>query len=316
MTLAVAAVSAEALAAKVLIVRQAANDFADVKTGIQNALGTAHTVADYVIDGDTKYDAFKSKVNEEKPDLLVVMDNKAVKFAQELNTEADPKLKNMRGIATMGLNLKKVLAGSKTIAGVAYEVPAFTVITQFRYIVKQPIKNVMVIYRKSQFEGTVSEAQAQLKREGVNLIALDAESKGTDPKDLVSFIDDNLKDEVDGTKVDAIWVLSDNALMNKETFAPFWVTRAREMKVPFLCGIEKFASKDLDFCSYSASPQHKDLGQQVSEMIFAVLEEGRKPADIGVDYILSVSKLLNAERLEKTGLETVPDRLKDVKLAK
>ena len=81
------------------------------------------------------------------------MDNKSVNFAMRFNNSSDDYARKLRGVATMGLNLKKVLAENKNIAGVAYEVPAYLIITQFRYLVKAPISTILTIYRASEFQG-------------------------------------------------------------------------------------------------------------------------------------------------------------------
>ncbi|MCM8526156.1 MAG: hypothetical protein NE327_06540, partial [Lentisphaeraceae bacterium] len=72
---------------------------------------------------------------------------------------------------------------------------------------------------------------------------------------------------------------------------------------------------DMQFCAYAASPNHRDLGSQVTEMIFAIID-GSTPEEIGVEYILSVEKTANMAKMSDNKIETIPERMKDVKASK
>ena len=306
---------AAAFAGKLLVVRKDYDDFAMVKEGIQAEIRSAHQIVDFLVTDETKYETFAAKVREEKPDLLLLMDNISVALATRFNLESDDYAKKLKAVATMGLNLKKELKDSANLCGIAYEVPAFSIITQFRYLVVNPIKNVLVFYRKSEFAQTIEEAREQLARTGINLIALDAEAKGDSKDEIAKFLSDNLKEEVAGQKVDAVWVISDNGLLNEKTFGAIWVKRGRTFKIPFICGLEVFVSKKVNFCSYAAAPNHKDLGVQMATTALSILDEGQTPAQIGVEYILSVVKTVNLDKLHSLGLQIGPERMKDVKEA-
>lgn len=304
-----------AAAGKLLVVRKDYENFNLVKEGINAEIRSAHEAVDFLITDETSYETFAAKVRETKPDLLLIMDNISVAYATRFNQEPDEYAKNLKSVATMSLNLKKELKGSKNICGISYEVPAFSIISQFRYLVTNPIKNVLVFYRKSEFEQTIEEAREQLSRTGINLIALDAEANGDSKDAIVKYLSDHLKEEVNGTKIDAIWVISDNGLLNEKTFGAIWVKRGRTFKIPFICGLEVFVSKKVNFCSYAAAPNHRDLGLQVATQALSILDEGQTPEQVGVDYILSVVKTANLDKLRSLGLTISPERLKDVKEA-
>lgn len=308
------ALTAPASAAKLLVVRKGSRDFEDVSRSFRDAMGTAHTVVDYVIVNETSYPTFARKVRDEKPDLLVLMDNQAVSLAIKLNAEPDAWAKSLRGIATMALNLKKVLKGNRNICGIAYEAPALSLVTQFRYLTDAKIRNVLVVYRASEFSETVRDAQAQLAREGVSLVAVDADAALQDDE-LDELLEKSLAETVEGKPISAVWVVSDNALLTQSTFGPIWVERSNRLRLPFLCGIEKFASKPINLCAYAVSPNHADLGNQVAEVAFGILEDGRSPEDIGVEYIVSLQQTANRDKLRRLGLTPRSDRLNGVKVA-
>ena len=306
--------STPSLAAKILVVRKGSPDFTSVLDAVAAEVGKAHQIADMPIDAELDYEGFSQHVRAAKPDLLVLMDNQAVNLALRFNQEADAYARSLRGIATMGLNLKKVLSGNPRIAGVAYEVPALSVVTQFRFVTGTPLRRVLTIYRQQEFGDTIAQAKTQLQREGIELVAIDADGVGAD--DLKDFLGEKLSGSHGGKKVDAIWVQSDNALLTAETFGQVWVEKSRQLKLPFLCGIEKFAAKELDFCSFAASPDARDLGHQVAEMIFAVLDEHRSPGELGIEYILGVKETVNLAKLKSCGLDVRADRLQNVTILK
>ena len=307
-------VTSLANAGSILVVRKNGPAFLEVKEGVAVEIDGDHTLVDYIISEKTKYEAFVKKVKQTNPDLMLLMDNQAVTYGIKYNQDKNKKTKLVPGVAAMGLNLKKYLSDIRGMSGITYEVPGLTLITRFRYIVNQPLKRILTFYRGSEFSDLIADTKAQLKREKIELLAMDVEKEGKDKKSIVKFLDENLKETVNGKKVDGVLVLNDNALLNPETFGPIWVARAREFKVPFLCGIENFALRKLDFCTYAASPNHKALGQQVAEQILTIIEDGEE--DVGVEYILSVVQTLNLERAMKIGLKVNPATLGYVQLGR
>ena len=290
-----------AYAGKVLIVRKPSKHFLEVKNAITQEL-EGHTIIDFILEKNASYAAFKSMILVKRPDLMVLMDNTAVKMGIDLGKEDDPFLRSVPSVATMALNLNKLLKNNKKIAGVAYEVPGFTVITQFRQILTKPIKKVLVMYRKSEFADTIKDLKFRLGREKIELIALNAEAGGKNIESINQYLNDNISTKVGRNKIDAVLVLSDNIMLNKKSFGNIWLQKAKTIGIPFLCGIDRFVSREIDFCTYGASPNHVSLGEQVSELVLAVLEDGESPEDLGVEKIISVVKKLNLDKVMKLNL--------------
>lgn len=300
-TLAVAVQGPAAHAKNVVIVRKGLADFDEVKKAIAMKL-KSHKVVDIVLTKDASYEEFEKPLMAAKPDVIVVMDNKFINYAMRL-TE---KTKSLRGVATMGINLKKVLEGNKSLSGVAFEAPALQIVSKFRYIASKPVKTVLTVYQDD-FRGVVNDAKEQLARVGIKLVALKADTDDDD--DLKEFLEEAISEEtIKKEKADAIWVMTDSVLLSPELFAEVWVPRSKSLKVPFLCGVDKFASKEMDFCVYSASPNYKDLGYQVADMVQDVLDRGQAT---GVDYIVSVKRTINTEKLNRIGITVNQARLNE-----
>lgn len=297
----------------VLIVGSDSPAMQEVKRAVARDLGS-HQVENFTLKADTSYDQLKAELLRRKPRAVLLLDNRSVQLMQKLHKEKDSYLSQLPASATMALNLKHILEGETKISGIEYEAPAFSILTQFRRLVDIKLSRVLVIYRPSQFQKVFQEAQIQLAREGVQLIGLNAEAEGDDATAIARFIDKNLKEDHANDKVDAFLVLTDNKLLNNETFGPLWVSRARNMKIPFLCGIENFVSEKLRFCTFAAYPDHNDLAHQASEQIMAMIDDGVSPAEIGVDYLVSVKMAIDASRLNSMGLKLKEPLPVDIKI--
>ena len=287
-----------AVASTIGLVRQAGVEFEEVDKTVSEILGEDYSVKRFVLKKDSKYTQFLDFVKKEKPALVILMDNVAVNFGKKLAKESDKSLANIPTISAMGLNLKDQLKGQATMSGVAYEVPAFTILTNFRNLLADKrLINVLTIYRDDEFANMMTDAQKQLDREGINLIGVDASHvKGSQ---LNSFLNRHLSETYHGAKIDAILVMTDNILMNKSTFAPIWLKKARTLKVPFLCGVKNLAISKINFCSYASFPDHNELGDQVSQQVFAILEDESSPEEVGVEYILAVKQIANHQLLKQ-----------------
>ena len=300
-------------AEKILIFRQGSQNFEEVVKAVKMEIGDELEIVDQVLSKEAKYKVFHDKVRAEKPDLLLLLDNKAVNFAKKFNKEKDDYAKNLKGVAAMGLNLRKELKGNKNICAVEYEVPAYTLITSYRYIVEQKIENVLVFYRGSEHKEIIEDAKEQLKKEKINLKAMDAEEYGTSDEDVNFFLQRNMLREIYRKDIDLVWVISDSVMLNNDNFANLWVSAAKRNKVPFISGIKSFSLKEMQFCAYSASPNHQDLGAQIAEMLFTVID-GEEPEALGVEYILSVVKTANMDKLNDNDVSVKQDKMSDVKV--
>jgi ABC-type uncharacterized transport system substrate-binding protein len=271
-----------------------------------------HQHIDLLIQKNSEYEQFLAAIQKHRPDFLALLDNKAVNFMKRLEEEKPVGFASIQGAATMALNLRNILQDSKKICGIHYEVPAFTIITRFRSLLQKPITTVLAPYRASEFEWMMSEAKQQLQKEGIELIGVNVEADGRDTESINRMVEKTLGGEYGGRKIDAILVPTDNVILNREAFAKVWLQKARSLKVPFLCNIEKFTSKDFDFCTFAAYPDLVALGHQLAEQITEALENGSSVADLGVDYIIGVQETINLDRAKALGLPLRADRIDSI----
>ena len=113
----------------ILFIRNGESSFETVYKDMSKDL-THYKIKDFVLGDKDSFSDFASKVREISPDFMVLMDNKAVDYGIKLTQDSKSKL---TGLGLMALNLQKILKTNPSISGVAFEPPAYTLITQFRY---------------------------------------------------------------------------------------------------------------------------------------------------------------------------------------
>ncbi len=290
-----------ALASDILVFRSQEREFSVIYDLLKRDLGK-YSIDEIVVNSDYNYDKMRAAILAERPKSLILLDNKALHLAKQLRKEADTYLAKMQGVAGMGLNLKKELKDDPQFCGVAYEVPGYTLLTHFRKIYKKPLENVLVLYRKSVFQQEIEDSRRQLSLEKIGLIAVDVEAMGSDEASLIAAIDKGLSDEVSGKKIDAVWVIGDNGLINSKTFGNLWLARARKFSIPFLCGLQQFANPKLNFCSYAASPRDAGIVNQMVQMTLSLLEDHADPGELGVDYLLGTDRVINLKKIQDLNL--------------
>ena len=271
-----------------------------------------YLIKDWVIEDETGYEIFSARVKSDDPDFLILMDNKSIDFGKRWNLESPKKI---RGLGLMALNLISGLKGDKNIAGITFESPAYTLITQFRYFVDLPIKTVLVFYRKSVFSESIETARQQLKQEKITLEAVDVEQNGKNKEDIEKFITTKVDSYISQPeKYDVLWLMLDSRLLFKELFLNYWLPAARKTKIPFLTGLEPLVSSKMNFAAFAVIPNMQDLAGQAAQIVQRILEENESVSSIGVEQLISVNKILNKKRSKELGLKLREDRLSDLKL--
>ncbi|NRA63056.1 MAG: hypothetical protein HRU19_01165 [Pseudobacteriovorax sp.] len=296
------------LAKSILVVRKASENFEEVSDSFSQEASEDFIVNDYVINDRTTYNNFEKKVRSVNPNALIVMDNQAVSYTKEY-FKKNPKMR-IPTLATMALNLPKVLEKNSYIAGIRYEAPGFSVINSYNFLTAQPLKRVGVFYRKSQHDELIENTKRQLKRVKIELVAYNVEKKGRGKSRINSFLRKKFKRLSD---LDAIWVLADNVILNRRAFNKHW--KPLSEKIPLICPLKKFVTSETDLCVFSAFPSHTDLGSQLAGMFFAVVDGERSIQEIGVESIIAVEKLRNAKKMKNFNIQLNPKAAKQIPVA-
>lgn len=298
---------------KILFVRKGGASFEEV-TKKMTADMKKYDVEDFIITDQTPASDFNDKVKSVNPNLMVLMDNRSVDYGIKYNA-ASPK--KIPGVGLMGLNLQVVLKDNPNLAGVAFESPAYTLVTQFKHFTEVPIKNVLVFYRKSTFSEMVNQGRDQLKMENINLIAVDVEKNGKEKEKIAEFLKtEGAKILEDRSKYDAVWCLVDSVILTKDLMVGFWLPVMNANKVPLLTGVEPFVNPAMGFGVFAVTPNLADLAGQAGQIVERILDSNEAPGSIGVEQLISVDKVVNTKKADELGYKIKPEVASDAKMLK
>lgn len=293
---------------KILIFSKEQEDFNKLSEFLMKELGTGYDYAVVKIDKAATQESFEGSIKTADPKLIVLMDNQTVAMGKTY-FEKNPKSK-IKGVALMGLNYKKILKGNPNICGIAYEVSSFSLLTQFRNIRSdKKLKTVLTFYRSSQFSDSIQEAIDLAKMEKIDLVAIDVDKK----EDVLTYLKSEGAKEINSGKYDAVYVLLDSVLLEKKAFLEFWLPTAKEAKIPFLIGTEKFVNPNFDFAVFGLSPNLKELASQSAQMIESLMG-GDKCYKI--EDLVGVNGYWNLKKGDNLGISVDENAKSEVNLLK
>jgi hypothetical protein len=294
---------------KVLILSQEQEDFTKLSEYLTNEIHEGFDTKSVILPKATKYKDFEKTVNENTPDVLVVMDNQGVTLAKEYYSK-NPK-KKFPSVALMGLNFKSVLKNDPHLCGIAYEVPVFSMLTQFRLAKgDRKLNKVLTFYRGSQFGDVIKEAQELVKMENIELVAVDVE---TSKKPLLDYFKYDGRKLIESGQFDAVYVALDSVLLEKSIFLNFWLPAAKDTDVPFLIGADKFVNPSFDFAVFGMSPNLREMASQAAQMIES-LASGDKCQRI--EDLIGVNKFINEKKSKTLGVEIDENSRSEIKFLK
>ena len=182
----------------------------------------------------------------------------------------------------------KLYTNVQNSTGVAYEVSLLLSVTRLRSFVAAPIERVGVIYRRG-FQRYVREQAALAKSEEIEVVAVELPNDAS-PRDVADAESKLAK------RVDALWVLNDNALLTPEHIRDGWLPPLDEHPLPTIVGIPGLVTKDVPFGTFAVVPDLGALGVQAATLIYDVAHNGWQiPPGLGIEEPLSVRTILDLE---------------------
>lgn len=173
--------------------------------------------------------------------------------------------------------------------GIAYEVSLLLSATRLRSFVDAPVERVGVIHRKG-FRRYVRDQAALAKGEEIEVVAVEVpnDASAREIADALSNL---------ATRVDALWVLNDNALLTPEHIRDGWLPPLEERPLPTIVGIPGLVAKDVRFGTFAVVPDLGALGVQAATLIYDLADNGwQLPDGLGIEEPLSVRTVLDVER--------------------
>lgn len=300
---------------KVVFVRSEGEKFEEVAKSMAREMEKSYETSEIILKKDSDFEGFKSALQKQGPALLVLLENKSVDFALKYNASSSSGATKLKAVALLSLNLRHILKGVPEISGIAYEPSPFLLVTQFRYLTENPIKKVIVFFRKSLFQSNIDETAKQLKGEGIALKAIDVEQKGSSKAEILSFLEENVPKALkEAGRDEVLWVQLDSAIINQATFNKVWSPVVGQSKVPFISSVENLVDTSMHFCTFAVTPNFPDLVNQAMQQVDGILKDHQAPSTFGVEEAVSVNKIFNKTRAKEIQLKFQENRLSDVKV--
>lgn len=253
--------------------------------GLQAELAEDYDVVPRQLGPDASVDVLAQAIAEVAPSAVVLMNNPTLRLWRKWRAtvpSAPP------AVAVLTSFLRESSAGLSGVTGVLYEVPLVTSLVNLRALVGGKLVRVGVLHRPS-FRAFVEEQRARAAAEGFEVVGVEVESetRGAIRRGL-----ERLREE---ERVDALWVLNDNALLDRELIARGWLEGLRDNKVPVVVNVASLVSSKVQFGTFGVLPDHRALGAQAANMVSMLAERGWKVDGLDFELPVSVEKILDAD---------------------
>ena len=270
---------------------------------------------------EEEYEISKVMLNSEKPEEnitelekinpvgIVLMENKSLKVARKFQKESKI-LKSKPIFPVMALQLEQSIEGLNNVTGIKFEIPAYTIFSNVKYISKKKFKYVLTFYRSS-FQPLIDQSKKMLAKENLvlNAICVDCEGEAMDPKKLSKRLKKAFKKADKDDEADIVWVLADNVLL-KASLAGFWAPKVFKKKVPYVAPLEAWVKGDTYGGMIAFNPDYRNLGSQLADKVREIIEDGEGVVEENtVEELISVSGVLNKKRADKVGWKLTEENL-------
>jgi hypothetical protein len=282
---------------RLVAIMHTSENFMTVLKGIQDELMDDFAID--IIDVDehkTQAQAWQ-QVQKLAPDGLILMDAQAISFAEYFQSQ-DPDYKQKPKFVLMTLQVEKATENLQNVIGIRFEVPGYTTFTNFRIISEKDFNKVGVFYRKS-FEHDITESKRLLANEQIELVAFcmdcDTPDKELSERDALRQLNNGWR-ELRREKVEVLWMLADNAILNGTTLRDFWVKTIARQRVPLVVPLERFAEPAVNLGVFVTQPDYFQLGAQLAGQVLQVFEEEEELDNIGFEPLISIRSIVNARK--------------------
>jgi putative ABC transport system substrate-binding protein len=185
-------------------------------------------------------------------------------------------------------------------------VPGVTAFVNLRAVVATPVRRVGVIFRPL-LRAFVERQRALAAGEHIELAPVAV------PADVTA---DGLREALDtlirSRKVDAVWMLNDNALVRDGQFInDAWRAEVGEAKIPLIVGAANLVNPTSPLGTLAVVPDHEALGLQAANLIFELADDDWRVEAHPVELPLSVKTVVDVKAVrENFGLR--PEALRHI----
>ncbi len=240
-------------------------------------------------------------IDEVAPAAVVLMNNPTLRLYRRYQEALPEPRRPPPAVGLLIAFMEESSFGVINLVGVRYEVPLITSLVNLRDILDQPLERVGVVHREG-FEDFIDKQRSLLDAEGFVLVSRRVEGRSV--AELRAALDELVSTE----RVDALWALNDNVLLEDRMVERAWLTVLLRESTPVVVNVESLMSRRRKFGTFGVLPDHFAMGEQAGALLLSVVEQGIASVDAGFEYPISVRKILDL-RLAKSRIALRPSSL-------
>jgi putative ABC transport system substrate-binding protein len=280
-------------------------NFVEVRKSLVSEVQKNFNIHTFTVGPETRDADLAASIQAANPVCVVLMNNATINLYRQYQT-ANPIAKMPPSVLLMASFVEELQSQIRRATGIAYEVPGVTAFVRLRSVITTPINRVGVIYRPV-FRNFVERQKSLAAREHVEIISVSV------PNDVTAAgLREALHSLANGHKVDAVWMLNDNAMVRDEEFVDdAWRAEVTEAKLPLIVGVSNFVEPSFPLGTLAVVPDHEALGLQAANLIFDLSDNDWQVESHPVELPLSVKTVVDI-RLVRANFGLQPDALRHI----
>ena len=280
----------------VLVIKTEGQAFDEVLKGIKDDLEEELDIQMLSVNKSTSVKMLSETIINTNPSILILIGNQAINVYSQYQKKFEGQ-NFPPSLSIAALFVDKIIGNIQNGTGIRYEIPAVTSIVNMRSMLNSKVEKVGVIYR-SWMKDFIEENRRYCESEGIELVAYEIPDKSNKTPQMLKKGLKSLKK----SKVDAYWIINDNALLNKDALLKAWLPEFRKIKKPVIVGVDSLLPTKLNFGSYAIVPDHYALGIQGANRILDIMDDDWQLSNDNIEQPLSVKKMLNLSITKKRGI--------------
>ncbi|MBN2527619.1 MAG: hypothetical protein JXR76_14595 [Deltaproteobacteria bacterium] len=225
------------------------------------------------------------------PVAVILVDNSTVKKYREY--QKYHKSDNTPAFIFMASFLKEIIGLVRNANGIAYEVPGVLSMVRARNVLNTEVAKIGVVHRKA-FSDYVKSESSMMKVEKFKMVTAAVSDSPT-----IYELEAALDDLFNRKKVDALWILNDNALLKQELVADVWLPTLQNSPMPTIVNVPVLLNPEIEFGTLAVIPDSAALGVQAANMIFNAYDKEWELEENKVEMPLSVLTYIDRNLAQK-----------------
>lgn len=277
----------------ILVVSPARPEFKIALKGMVEELEGEMRVHEYFITKETSVQDLRRQMTATRPRLVVLMNNSSVHLYRRFQQQLPSEEALTPCLILMAVYAAKEVSALRNATAIQYEVQGITSLVHLRSLLKDPVERVGVVYR-SNFQDFFEEQKNTCRMEQIDLIGQEIPPNA---KNLARALKRSLYKLCFEDRVDAIWVLNDNAIINRKLLKKAWLPVLKRFPKPVVVSVEALVSGRMSMGQFAVVPDHFSMGAQAAELVFEIRDRGWRIGPDTLHYPISVKKILNLNNL-------------------